>query len=113
MQRHHQNTEVTVEDNRTAPRRRTEEPEPVEAPAIKHRKQPPLPLPPEVQRHLTTPITLRPPLDPPTPQLQPENTLIWKDEWMKTRHIHQTLPRKGTLTPQGKELRNIPYLQRR
>ncbi|WZZ41097.1 hypothetical protein YC2023_037356 [Brassica napus] len=41
-QRHHRNKEVTVDDNGTAPRRRTDEPEPVEAPATKHRKQPPL-----------------------------------------------------------------------
>ncbi|WZZ79167.1 hypothetical protein YC2023_099739 [Brassica napus] len=42
MQRHHRNKEVTVDDNGTAPRRQTDEPEPVEAAATKHRKQPPL-----------------------------------------------------------------------
>ncbi|KAF3576232.1 hypothetical protein DY000_02029824 [Brassica cretica] len=32
--------------------------------------------------------------------------LIWKGQWMITRHIHQTLHGKGTLTPHGKEPRN-------
>ncbi|KAG2259701.1 hypothetical protein Bca52824_078995 [Brassica carinata] len=36
---------------------KTDEPEPVEAPDTNHRKQPPLLLPPEVQRYQETPTT--------------------------------------------------------
>uniref|UniRef100_A0A0D3D868 Uncharacterized protein n=1 Tax=Brassica oleracea var. oleracea TaxID=109376 RepID=A0A0D3D868_BRAOL len=46
----------------------TDEPEPVEAPATNHRKQPPLLLLPEVQKHQDTPTTQSLPPEPPTPQ---------------------------------------------
>ncbi|WZZ08048.1 hypothetical protein YC2023_093969 [Brassica napus] len=73
-----QKFQVTVDDNGTALKRRTDEPEPVEAPATKHRKQPPL-LTHLKFRGTTLLQYLRPPLDPPIPRIQPETTLIWKD----------------------------------